>query len=162
MSSAPAPSGGIVHEIRWSDALPWWIVFRAAGAAFSPTVILLAALGVAAVWAGWSAADRAGLVVPAGLAPADGGLALPSPGGGPVVADPLAPSGATLRWISGITGWLPATITEARPRRIHSVASPMAWAPLAQALVVQKFTPRSPWLMETWPAARLAMMLGIA
>ena len=52
MTPAPAPSGSIVHEIRWSDALPWWIVFRAAGAAFSPTVILLAALGAGAAWAG--------------------------------------------------------------------------------------------------------------
>jgi hypothetical protein len=51
-------SGRIVHEIRWSEALPWWILFRAAGAAFSPTVILLAALGALATWAGWSLADR--------------------------------------------------------------------------------------------------------
>jgi len=114
MTHAPAPSGSIVHEIRWSDALPWWIVFRAAGAAFSPTVILLAAIGVAAVWAGWSAADRAGLVVPAaGLAPPDGGLALPSPGGGLVAADPLAPSEATFGWLRGITTRLPAQVTEA-------------------------------------------------
>lgn len=114
MTHAPAPSGSIVHEIRWSDALPWWIVFRAAGAAFSPTVILLAAIGVAAVWAGWSAADRAGLVVPAaGLAPLDGGLALPSPGGGLVAADPLTPSEATFGWLRAITTRLPAEVTEA-------------------------------------------------
>ena len=31
----------------------------------------------------------------------------------------------------------PATITSHLPRRIHSVASPMACAPLEQALVVQ-------------------------
>ncbi|MBM4022013.1 MAG: hypothetical protein FJ284_07210, partial [Planctomycetes bacterium] len=80
------PSGSIVHEIRWSDALPWWIVFRAAGAAFSPTVILLAALGSAAVWAGWSAADRMGLAAPAAegvlaAATGSGDLALPTPAG---------------------------------------------------------------------------------
>jgi len=28
-------SGRIVHEIRWSEALPWWILFRAAGATFA-------------------------------------------------------------------------------------------------------------------------------
>jgi hypothetical protein len=60
--SAPAdPSGTVVHEIRWSDALPWWLLFRAAGAAFAPTVILLAAAGAVATWAGWSMADRLGL-----------------------------------------------------------------------------------------------------
>lgn len=52
---------GIIHEIQWSDALPWWLLFRAAGAAFAPTVILLAALGALATWAGWSVADRIGL-----------------------------------------------------------------------------------------------------
>lgn len=60
----PGPSGGIVHEVRWSDALPWWILFRAAGAAFAPTVIFLALFGVVAMEAGWSACDRAGLAVP--------------------------------------------------------------------------------------------------
>jgi len=53
-----SPAGRIVHEIQWSEALPWWLLFRAAGAAFSPTVILLAALGALATWAGWSLADR--------------------------------------------------------------------------------------------------------
>ena len=36
MSHASQPTGGVVHEIRWSDALPWWILFRAAAAAFAP------------------------------------------------------------------------------------------------------------------------------
>ena len=52
---------GIIHEIQWSDALPWWLLFRAAGAAFSSAVILLAALGALAVWGGWSLADRLGI-----------------------------------------------------------------------------------------------------
>ena len=58
MSASADPSGTVVHEIRWSDALPWWLLFRAAGAAFAPTVILLAAAGAVATWAGWSMADR--------------------------------------------------------------------------------------------------------
>ncbi|MCE2726023.1 MAG: hypothetical protein LW698_04495 [Planctomycetaceae bacterium] len=61
MSTHNEPGGTVVHEIRWSDALPWWLIFRAAGAAFSPTVILLAAAGAVATWAGWSMADRLGL-----------------------------------------------------------------------------------------------------
>jgi hypothetical protein len=67
---------GVVHEIQWSDALPWWLLFRAAGAAFSPTVIILGALGAIALWAGWSLADQMGLpgarvvpVVAGGAAP---------------------------------------------------------------------------------------------
>jgi hypothetical protein len=62
MSNTKDPSGTIVHEIRWSEALPWWLLFRAAAAAFSPTVIVLAALGALATWAGWSVADQLGLL----------------------------------------------------------------------------------------------------
>ena len=145
LAPAPAPSGSIVHEIRWSDALPWWILFRAAGAAFSPTVILLAAIGAAAVWAGWSAADRAGLTVPAaGLAPADGGLALPSPSGGPITADPLAPSGTTLGWLRGVASWLPAHVTEAA-RLVALPFRPTTAAPAAAAALA-----RVGWFVLVW------------
>jgi hypothetical protein len=61
MSTTNERPGTTVHEIHWSDALPWWLLFRAAGTAFAPTVILLAALGAVATWAGWSAADKLGL-----------------------------------------------------------------------------------------------------
>jgi len=144
-SPSPAPSGSIVHEIRWSDALPWWILFRAAGAAFSPTVILLAALGAAAVWAGWSAADRAGLpAAAAGLAPPDGGLALPSPGGGSVVADPLAPSTTTLGWLRSVTDRLPAQVTEA-VRLVSLPFRPTTAAAAAGAALV-----RVGWFVLVW------------
>jgi hypothetical protein len=49
--------GRIIHEVLWSEALPWWLLLRAAGAAFAPTVILLALCGGLATWAGWSIAD---------------------------------------------------------------------------------------------------------
>jgi hypothetical protein len=85
-------AGRTVHEIQWSEALPWWLLFRAAGAAFSPTVIVLAALGAVATWAGWSLADRMQLagadpvadVIAAAvtIAPTtDGGLVLPPAAG---------------------------------------------------------------------------------
>lgn len=145
MTTAPGSSGSIVHEIRWSDALPWWIMFRAAGAAFSPTVILLAAVGAAAVWAGWSAADRAGLVVPAAtLAPTDGGLALPSPSGIAVTVDPLAPSGSTLGWMPRIAGWLPAQVTEAA-RLVAIPFRPTTTAPVAGAALA-----RVGWFVLVW------------
>ena len=115
MPNDSGPTGGIVHEIRWSDALPWWVLFRAAGAAFSPTVILLAALGAAAVWAGGSVADRLGLVVseatPAAPSGIDGIIALTAPDGGPVTAaDPLQPSRWLLPWLHEAVARLPAGI----------------------------------------------------
>jgi hypothetical protein len=150
MSNTPSPSGSIVHEIRWSDALPWWIVFRAVGAAFSPTVILLAALGSAAVWAGWSAADRVGLVVPSAdqLAAAavirSGGLALPSPDGGLMPADPLLPSGAALPWLEQLGAWLPRPLVEAA----RLVASP--FRPTTTAAHAVAAAARVGWFVLVW------------
>jgi hypothetical protein len=146
MTSAPAPSGSIVHEIRWSDALPWWIVFRAAGAAFSPTVILLAALGAAAAWAGWSAADRAGLVVPAAGVPVrGGGLALPSPDDGDLVgSDPLAPSRTTLGWLSGLVRFVPEPVAEAA----RLVALP--FRPTTDPAVAGAALARLGWFVLVW------------
>ncbi len=63
MSSGSEESGRrVVSSIQWSEALPWWLLFRGAAAAFSPSVILLAALGALATWAGWSVSDNLGLV----------------------------------------------------------------------------------------------------
>ena len=56
-----APSGRIVHEVVWSDAFSWWILFKAAGQAFAPTVLILATLGSLATWAGLSLADSLGI-----------------------------------------------------------------------------------------------------
>ena len=59
MSSGSEESGRrVVSSIQWSEALPWWLLFRGAAAAFSPSVILLAALGALATWAGWSVSDN--------------------------------------------------------------------------------------------------------
>jgi len=114
-------SGRIVHEIHWSEALPWWILFRAAGAAFSPTVILLAALGALATWAGWSLADRLQL---AGADPATDaiveselvGLAgpiMPGPGGD-IPGQPvgLAPSKRVMPALHAAFDRLPTVITD--------------------------------------------------
>lgn len=113
MSAPHDPSGTVVHEVRWSDALPWWLLFRAAGAAFSPTVILLAAAGALATWAGWSMADRLGLpgVDPAAdvIAAAQGGdLVLPGAA--------AAPFGAARG-----TSWL-ASFADRLPRVVGDVA----------------------------------------
>lgn len=102
------PPGGVVHEIRWSEALPWWLLVRAAGAAFSPSVILLAAFGAVAAWAGWSIADQLG--VPGAVRPlvadADaGGIAsLPSAG--------LVPSRRGVPWLARAATLLPRTAAD--------------------------------------------------
>ena len=69
--SQPPSRAQIIHEIIWSEAFPWWILFKAAGVAFTPAVILLATLATAGTWAGFSAIDSFGL--------SDGGLTQASP-----------------------------------------------------------------------------------
>jgi hypothetical protein len=121
MSNASQPAGGVVHEIRWSDALPWWILFRAAAAAFSPTVIVLGALGAAATWAGWSAGNQLGLPggVPGAGGPAaiqvgDGSvLVLPDAGGEAAGIGVLTPSLDAVPWIHGLAARLPGPLAEA-------------------------------------------------
>jgi hypothetical protein len=102
---------GTVHEVQWSDALPWWILFRAAGACFSPTVVFLAALGSVATWAGWSLADRLGLQHPA-VAVAEG-LVLPDGvAGAPAAAAPLAPSRRVFPGLVGLLDRIPAAAAD--------------------------------------------------
>jgi hypothetical protein len=124
MATADSPSpdhGRIVHEIQWSEALPWWILFRAAGTAFAPTVILLALLGSLATWAGWSIADS--LKLAGGDAAADaildaelaggggGGLVLPAPGGAALAPTPT-PSRQVFPAILGFVERLPAPVSD--------------------------------------------------
>jgi hypothetical protein len=117
MSEPKNPSGTIVHEIRWSDALPWWLLFRAAGAAFAPTVILLATLGSISIWGGWTAADKLGIpgrdatsdLVAA--AAAGDGLLLPVPGGDAAVA-PLSPSRRVFPWLHRLAERLPGSVAD--------------------------------------------------
>ena len=121
-ADSPAPDHGrIVHEIQWSEALPWWILFRAAGTAFAPTVILLALLGSLATWAGWSIADS--LKLAGGDAAADaildaelaggggGGLVLPAPGGAAVSPTPT-PSRQVFPALLGFVERLPAPVSD--------------------------------------------------
>ena len=55
----------------------------------------------------------------------------------------------------------PASIMVALPRRIISVASPMQWAPVAQAVTTVRFGPRRPNMMLTWPLAMFAISMGM-
>ncbi len=55
----------------------------------------------------------------------------------------------------------PANMMSASPRRMISLASPMACPTLAQALVVEKLGPRAPKTMPATPDAMLAMAMGM-
>ena len=141
MTTQPNPSGTIVHEVRWADALPWWLLFKAAGVAFSPTVILLAAFGAVATWAGWSACSQLGLAGADGFAsvvtPLDGGVIFP-PGDGMVTA-PLTPSRQVLPWTHDLLRRLPQPLAElialvsvpfrptATPHQLLGAVARLAW-----------------------------------
>ena len=55
----------------------------------------------------------------------------------------------------------PAIMASASPRWMMRKASPMEWAEVVQAVAVASFGPLAPYLMETWPAARLMMAPGM-
>jgi hypothetical protein len=143
------PSGGIVHEVCWSDAFPWWILFRAAAAAFTPTVIFLALLGAVALHAGWSACDQAGLIVPVNSDAADaqalgeGGLVLATPGGAATIHS-LAPSAEALPWLAGVFRRAPAPVAEIT--RLVSIP----FQPAADLSLVVAASSRIGWFVLVW------------
>jgi hypothetical protein len=155
---APPPAipaaAGVVYDVRWSEALPCWLLFRAAGAAFAPTVILLATLGCLATWAGWSLADRlqlAGVDRTADLvAAASEGLVLPS--GGATAAPPSAagwplaapPTGRALPWLAGLLDRLPSALAEI----LRLAAIP--FRPLATGPQVAGAAARLAWFVLVW------------
>ena len=55
----------------------------------------------------------------------------------------------------------PATMTSASSSWISRAASPSAWAPVAQAVTTEWFGPLKPYLIETWPEARLISAEGM-
>lgn len=146
MTTQPNPSGTIVHEVRWADALPWWLLFKAAGVAFSPTVILLAALGAVATWAGWSACSQLGLAGVDGFAslvtPLDGGVIFP-PGDGMVTA-PLTPSRQVLPWTHDLLRQLPQPLAE-----LTALVS-VPFRPTATPLQLLGAVARLAWFVLVW------------
>lgn len=55
----------------------------------------------------------------------------------------------------------PATMTSASPSAISRAASPMAWAPVEQAVTTAWFGPLKPKRIETWPETRLISAPGM-
>ena len=86
-NAQPPSRAQIIHEIIWSEAFPWWILLKAAGMAFAPTVLILATLATAGTWAGFSLLDSLGLStdITANITVSDGEQAtitLPTPSRG--------------------------------------------------------------------------------
>jgi len=160
-AEAPAfGSGAVVHEIRWADALPWWLLFRAAGAAFAPTVIVLAMLGALGTWAGWSVADQLGLAgVDGGLTAAagdDGGLVLPLPDGViPGRTATLRPSRGVFPWLADVARRLPV-ISQA----VELVALP--FTPAADSRTVAGAAARIGWFLLVWSIFGTAICRHVA
>jgi len=153
MSTPNEPGGSVVHEIRWSDALPWWLLFRAAGAAFSPTVILLAAAGAVATWAGWSMADRLGL---AGVDRAADVIAAAKS------ADELLLPGAALA-AGGPSAWLPA-IVDRLPPVVADMTRLLAipFQPTASLRQVGGASARIGWFVLVWSIFGTAIARHVA
>ena len=163
MSQDPAPShdrGRIIHEVLWSEALPWWLLFRAAGTAFAPTVISLALLGGLATWAGWSIADSLGLAGtdPAADAIRDAALAsgplLPGPDGSNAVGG-LRPS-RSLPLLQAAWAWLPTPAADV----LELVGIP--FRPAATLAQVGGALARIGWFVLVWSIFGTAITRHVA
>ena len=157
--AAPAGvSAAVVHEVRWADALPWWLLFRAAAVAFSPTVILLATLGALGTWAGWSVVDQIGL--PGGIA---GGISAADaePGGLPADGDAadrtlaLRPSHGLFPWLAAAGRRLPVL-----ERVLDLVALPLT--PAADGRRVAGAAARVGWFLLVWSIFGTAICRHVA
>lgn len=154
------PIGTSVHEIHWSDALPWWILFRAAAWAFTPTVVLLATAGLLATWAGWSLADR--LSLPGMQAFADGrqvdlaalgdGLAMPLPAS----AGLPVPSAVAMPYARGLLGSLPSPVVQA----MRLAATP--FSPAATMSDLGGAMARLGWFLAVWSIFATAIARHVA
>ena len=155
----PIQGDGIIHEIQWSDALPWWLLFRAAGAAFSSTVILLAALGALAVWGGWSLADRLGIpaaverIEPADLAGQEAGSDAPRGG---AIQTPLESVLAT----TGLSQMVPFNLPRAAAELVGLVSVP--FNPAATLSRMIGALARIGWFVAVWSIFGTAIARHVA
>jgi hypothetical protein len=154
---SPSPAGRVVHEVVWSDAFSWWILFKAAGMAFAPTVLALATFGSMATWAGFSLADAVGLpTVTAKLAT------------NPSASVPCGSCGAA------VTGQLPTPSRVALPMAfawVEATPSPVAellvllstpWNPLATTPAFLGSLARVVWFLLVWSIVATAITRHVA
>jgi hypothetical protein len=148
-----APPGRIVHEVVWSDAFSWWIILKAAGQAFAPTVLILATLGSLASWAGLSLADSLGIPSADHLAVA--AVNYEPSTDGPAVTLPC-PSGTVLPAIGGLLERLPAPVTTL----LNLLVTP--WNPLATTAEFVGSLVRVFWFLLVWSLFATAIVRHVS
>ena len=156
-SPPPSPAGRVVHEVVWSDAFSWWILFKAAGMAFAPTVLVLATFGSLATWAGFSLADAVGLPTVASTLAAEpaAGAACGSCGGSAMGRLP-SPSGAALPMAYAWVEATPAPVAEL----LILLATP--WNPLATMPEFLGSFARVIWFLLVWSIFATAITRHVA
>lgn len=156
----PIQGDGIIHEIRWSDALPWWLLFRAAGAAFSLPVILLAALGALAAWGGWSMADRLGIPAAAEVVVGAGAMADGASDGATARSPVAAAVGVPTAW----TRRPLAALRDALPRPASDLLG-LLGVPFSPAATINEMAgalARIAWFVAVWSIFGTAIARHVA
>ena len=156
-SPPPSPAGRVVHEVIWSDAFSWWILFKAAGMAFAPTVLVLATFGSVATWAGFSLADTLGLpAVTTAQAVEAGAVAACSSCGGAVTGQLPTPSGVALPMAYSWIQSTPAPVAEL----LALLTTP--WNPLASTPEFLGSLARVVWFLLVWSIVATAITRHVA
>ena len=141
-NAQPPSRAQIIHEIIWSEAFPWWILLKAAGMAFAPTVLILATLASAGSWAGFSLLDSLGLPVDAPAAIQTGENATPEYGKTETILP--TPSQGVLPTLSAQTAQLPTPVRDL----LHLLSTP--WNPLATSSQFVGSLFRCIWFLLVW------------
>jgi len=156
-SPPPSPAGRVVHEVIWSDAFSWWILFKAAGMAFAPTVLVLATFGSVATWAGFSLADTLGLpAVTTAQAVEPGAVAACNSCGGAVTGQLPTPSGVALPMAYSWIQSTPAPVAEL----LALLTTP--WNPLASTPEFLGSLARVVWFLLVWSIVATAITRHVA
>ena len=148
-NAQPPSRAQIIHEIIWSEAFPWWILLKAAGQAFAPTVLILATLATAGTWAGFSLLDSLGL-------PADIVTNIPVSDGERSTITLPTPSHGVLPALSSQVERLPT------PVRDLLVLLSTPWNPLATSWQFAGSLFRCVWFLLVWAIFATAIVRYVA
>ena len=148
-NAQPPSRAQIIHEIIWSEAFPWWILLKAAGQAFAPTVLILATLATAGTWAGFSLLDSLGL-------PADIVTNIPVSDGEQSTITLPTPSHGVLPALSSQVERLPT------PVRDLLVLLSTPWNPLATSWQFAGSLFQCIWFLLVWAIFATAIVRYVA
>ncbi len=141
-NAQPPSRAQIIHEIIWSEAFPWWILLKAAGMAFAPTVLILATLASAGTWAGFSLLDSLGL--PAGVSAPIQNDQVPLPDSEETRSIFPTPGLGVLPALSAQSERLPTPVRDL----LHILSTP--WNPLATSRQFAGSLCRCIWFLLVW------------